>query len=322
MITLTKANINALKFLGFGTFAHVYRDGDFAYKIYKPQVNAEHGQVNNPCLAKFNPERRRLIKKAKQVKYTDLIDEEITVDDKFGGVKYKYQDGKPLSHLYINLSYFQKRDLSLKLIRNTEELIAHHIYPQDYKMNNIICDENNEPHIIDLDDVLTKVTIFPNRHYQNEARFGLKQTIMAMFNDASLNLLPVKTREQLDSYQTYNALFNKRKTTSSDISDYLISKEEAREYLFIDIDEATSLMDTIKGLIDEKGVKVVLTINKFEYDKTDYYFAVTQELKSHGISIYDILTLGFDYTIDSYTEASNTIGYYTHDKILTYTRKQ
>ena len=66
MITLTNENIKSLKLLGFGTYGHVYRDGNFAYKIYKPKINHNYGQISNPCLARFNPARQRLMKKAGQ----------------------------------------------------------------------------------------------------------------------------------------------------------------------------------------------------------------------------------------------------------------
>ena len=322
MITLTQTNIKCLERLGYGAVSQVYRDGDYAYKIYKPRVNSNYGQTSNPCLSRFNSTRRRLIKKSKQIKYTDIIDEEIEVDQKFGGVKYKYQNGSPLSHIYINLPYFKKRELCLKLIRNNEELLQHHIYIQDYKLTDIICDENNEPHFIDLDDGAAMVTIFPNRGYQNESLYALKQIIMAIFNDASINLLSQRTREQLDSYQTYHPLFSKHKTTSGDISSYLVSKEQSRKFLFIDIDESINQIDTIRKTLQEQDVKLVLTIDKFDYNKEEYYYSVAKELKEQGIPVYDILCLNFDYSIESYTEASNTEGYYTYQKELKYIPKQ
>jgi hypothetical protein len=321
MITLTQTNINALEHITHGKFGHIYQDGTYAYKIYIPKIHTEYGTVNNPCLSSSKRKVHRIISRAKQVRYTDLNYEEIYLDRRFGGVRYKYLEGTTLSRIYIGLPYLIKRDISLKLIRNNAELLSNNIYPLDYKLNNIICSEDYEPHIIDLDDVLTKVTLLPSRRYHNEAMFGLKQTIMTFFNDANINLLSTRQREMLDSYQTYNPLYQKYKTPSSDISEYLVSKEEEREYLFIPIEEALAHIFMIKKFQDEKGTKLVLLINKYDYTQEEKQYEILKELKNMGIRIYDILTLNLDYTIPAYTECSNTKGYYTFDKTLQYTKK-
>ena len=58
-------------------------------------------------------------------------------------------------------SYKLKADLSRQFVRNSKELIRHNIYPLDYKLNNLMC-ENGELRIIDLDDFHTKVCRIPN----------------------------------------------------------------------------------------------------------------------------------------------------------------
>ena len=56
------------------------------------------------------------------------------------------------------------------------------------------------------------------------------------------------------------------------------------------IPESEPLVDFIKRMVAEKGVKVVLLINKFEFNPSDRYFKLTEELKRQGINVYDILT--------------------------------
>ena len=320
MIKLSKEEIDSMEYLGTGRFGKVVHDGKYAYKIYIPDLYMGCGRTTNPCLAGYGLRRRRLMKRAKLIKYSHLIDAEISVNHHFCGVRYKYSEGKALSSIYVNLPYLIKRDISLKLIRNNQELLDHCIYQLDYKLNNIVCSPNYEPFIIDLDGFLTKATLFPNNYYGNQALFGLKQTIMAMFQDDCCSCLSFNIKKLLGKYKLYEPFYDKTKTTSNEIINYLTMKDEPQQYLFITLEEVKKYRATIKKLQARKRVKLVIVVNTHDSFFEIAHSNLISNIINDGIKIYDIILVDESHSIEEYIKNSNTKGFYTTNNGFQYTK--
>lgn len=164
-----------LEFIGSGKNAKVYKNDDNdVVKIYREYIN---GEVNkSPNLNKLKI--YLMSKRRDKVKRSELPKGIIFIGKKVKGVLYNYKIGDNLLKLKKTLP-FDKRILYARiLVESSKELTDNKIYCLDYKLDNVVC--NQIPSFIDLDDWLTKYTIFKNRKYLKESLYRLKEMILEL----------------------------------------------------------------------------------------------------------------------------------------------
>ena len=278
MVYLREVSIDNLERLGAGAFGSVYKLNDqFAIKVYHPKVRDSFGPpITNPMLRK-KKRAMRIRTIGKELEYTDLIKELLFIDGEYAGVVIPYYDGSILSEM-MSSPFSLKMDISHKLIRNCGELTDHHIYPMDFKLNNMMY-VNGEVKLIDLDDTFTKYLLFTSKFHEMDCIGGLDESIKTFFGEYMYSyyndlLAFYLTRERPDSGCSYE-----------DILDYLSSKEKPEDFLFVD---TSSDIETIKELIRNKRYKIVLLFDEDKYDGENIRNYL-EKLDDNDIDVYDMI---------------------------------
>lgn len=293
-------DLNLFK-IGDGTFGSVYQiDSKIAYKIYRDRVDCGRGLFfPNPV---FNlPMKRflRLKKRCEKLKYTESIQDFISIDGKFGGIVIPYYEGETLDY-YTNSSFSVKRDLSYQLIRNHKELIHHFIFPRDYKLNNIMV-SNGEIKILDLDDTFTICPLFPSSTYKKESNLSLSKFFIDFFEDQKEKNFSLNTVKRLDRTRF------ERTTSLSNIEKKLKEKEQPhRFYLF-------NASCSMGELPNNPSYKLLYLYSKGFTDLEASY--VLESLKKRNLRLFDFVRQD---ELDSYFNNFNTDLCLTKDDKIVY----
>ncbi len=277
MISITKEELDQYEQLGSGKYGIVYQINDqVAYKIYKETILGKDGfPMINPVLCSSKSRLKRLIKKSKELKYTDLIQDIILLDGHFGGVCIPYYPGCTLE-TFRHSSYELKKDISKQLIRNNQELKQHFIYPMDYHPGNIMV-VNNTAKIIDLDDSLTRICRIPNPLLQKISTSRLNETIQDIFGEYDLTVYGPIVREKLQRKRVDNT------PKKNWLDTFLEEKESIQDYLIIN---EQSNLETVKELLRNHPYRVIYTLKESTKD-WNKLLDIIEHLKVQGINLFD-----------------------------------
>jgi len=291
MLNITSEEINSLERIGSGSFGTVYFKDNKAYKIYHEMIKIDSYIIEkNPSLKLREIKIKRLLERSKKLKYTDLIEDIIYVDGKFGGIVMPYYDGETLLNTK-DKPLKEKIDISKKLVRNAKELTKHRIYSLDYSLRNIML-VDNEVKIIDLDDYNTEVTMLPSLAHKRSVVLSLDDTIKSYFNDSF---------EAPLNYQTQKKLGKKISLANSEFKEvdaYL--EEKSKPYNYILINENAAIWNNIDLLRNPK-YRVIYIYDGWEYENLDY---VINDIFEKGFKLYDTIS---ESQILDYTNNTNYI---------------
>lgn len=286
-MNITNQDLKKLTYLSSGTFGSVYHDGKNALKIYHPEVKVRYDfgyeMVSNPCL-RPHPIKFRLIKYYnKRLKYTDLNYEPLYCNQQFFGICYPYYDGTELYQLK-NIPFSEKEEIVKQLLRNAKELTDHHIYPLDYKLDNVLYTKKGEVKIIDLDDPLTKYRLIKHPSLYQQSMITLKNTVVHFLNSNS-NQPYFSLTQFLQHKQQIYSLGNR--ITYQQLYDYLNIHNSKNNFLIIRPEQFSfHMISNIKALIKRKQTKIIVI------DPAEFSYEVLQNfvmsLIHAGIEIYDI----------------------------------
>lgn len=290
MINITEKQFNQLNYISHGGFSCTYYYKNILFKKYHEFVKTNyHSLIHNPCLKKLNYKFTLMKQKNYQLKYTDLIIDTFSINHKFSGVCYPYYNGITMFEKKSIYSFNEKKNILLQLVRNAEELTDHKIYPQDYKLNNImVIGENQTVKIIDLDDILTKFSYFPNKRYFNNSLYALKGTINSFLENSRINQ---DFNHLLERYKENEHYYQNPTGNYSDILNYISWHNQKRNFLFIDFSDVNQNNITIiKRLIEKYQVKIVIIIKRSQIfsREIEKNFSI---LSANHIPIFDTFEL-------------------------------
>ena len=307
-MNLTENEFKKLIYISSGTFGAVFHNGKTAFKRYHTLVKANsslgYQLIQNPCL-KSHPLKFKMIKHyQKKLQYTDLNYERLYIDQKFCGICYPYYEGKTLYHLQ-QLPFQEKENIIKQLLQNAEELSNHHIYPLDYKLDNIIYTNNEQVKIIDLDDPLTKYKICKHENLLNESMIALKNTMICF-----LNAHHIQSYHSLSKYLTHKQQIHnlQEKITYQQLYHYLDIHHSKNNFLMIQ-PSYFSYHDLylIKEIIQKQDFKIIIIdSNSISLDILKQFILF---LYQAGISIYDVIPKSNEEIIN-YINNYNTSEYY------------
>ncbi len=279
MVYLRDVAIENLEKLGKGgAFGIVYKLNDsFAIKVYRPEVKALFGErVPNPVLRK-KTRALKIRRIGRDLEYTDLVQDLLYINGKYAGVVIPYYNGTTLDQI-MDSPFELKMNISHKLIRNCRELTEHHIYPLDFKLNNMMY-VDGEVKLIDLDDTFTKYFLFANRILERDSIGGLDESIKTLFGEYRYNpyndiLGYYLSKERPDTSHSYKG-----------IEEYLSDKDKGEDYLFID---TSSDIGVIKNLRRDKKYRIVLLFDEDKYDG-EHFVDFFDKLDMNGLVVYDMI---------------------------------
>jgi len=317
--TITKEELEKLRYIGSGAFGSVYTDEDMTIKKYHTLVKAALGNyVNNPCLKLKRRKFKRLNERDKKIQYTDTLVDEVYIDGKFCGVKKKYYDGQVLQK-FNSCPLKIKKQYLCELVRNAKELSKNRIYYFDYKTNNVIVTKQGQIKIIDLDDSYTKATLFPNFHYRGVSLRKLRDMVIDFLYDNQLDF----------SESVIDKIENDPKKEMKDV--WAISYKKLDTYirefkvkdriLVLDMADVKGLdLNFIREMINRNHLVVVLGCRK-RITRFDYNSELIKEcidyLNAHGIIVYDLFLIEGEETIeeklDEYIISHGTTEVFNYD---------
>lgn len=280
MILIEKKDLNNYEEIGSGKFGTVYQVSDtIAYKIYKEIILSPHGYPqSNPALYRSVLYKYRVLNKNKKLQYTDLFSDTIEMNGDFSGVVIPYYPGCTLE-TYRYCTYQLKKEISNQLIRNNKELTMNFIYPTDYHLGNIMV-VDGQAKIIDLDDPLTHISMFPNPILESISKRRLNETIQDFFGEYEYTVYNHTVEQYLERKR-----YQKRKV-SNWLDGFLQEKENIQNYLLMD---ETSDLETIKELLRNKSFRVLYML-KERCRNDEEIVRIIQSLKKENISIFDFIT--------------------------------
>ena len=277
MFSITKEDLKKFEQIGTGKYGRVYRiDSDSVIKVYKDTVvDIVEGAIVNPALRVSKRRIKRIRAKADRVKKTDLASDIVVLDGYFHGYVLPFYDGKTLDESK-RLPYEKKREISLSLVENDQELKDNYIYPTDYHTDNIMV-VDGKVKIIDLDDPLTHYTMLPNFALSKLSMGRLNETIQDFYGELDTTLYGCYTIHRLQRVRPGYS------TSSRWIDDYLKEKEEVMDYLIIDRDTD---IDLLKELLRNHRFRVVYALQEINHDET---IRVLENLRDNGIELFDFM---------------------------------
>ena len=279
MIKIDSDYLDNYKCIGAGKFGKIYKiDDNTAYKIYYSKVvdNYTGIELINPALVCNRTHYKLLLSKSKNLNHSGGINDFIYVDGKFGGVSIPYHKGLELIN-ELDRPLKLKIDLSKKIVRNCKELTDNFIYPTDFRLKNIILNNDN-PQIIDLDDTRTKVRL-------------IKDPILEAF---CINIIGESIQYYLGLYKHHGVPFTVKKNIKRDnafncihyekIIDYINNLEKEKNIVFINKE---SDLDILKELVFNNSFEAVYILEN-EKNKKEYIHTV-KKLKAENIMLYDFV---------------------------------
>lgn len=279
MISITKDELDQYKVLGHGKYGKVYQvDDSIAYKIYYETLPDIDGfAAINPALLTSKKTINKLLKRGQNIQYTDLIQDYIVINNRFGGVCIPFYDGKTLSQLK-DTPYQVKRDISTQMVRNHKELLRHFIYPRDYHTDNIMVTKSGEVKLIDLDDFLTKVSSYPNPFLALLCTGRLNETIREFFHEPRFS----RGKELEEMITRPRAKYS---PSTRWLDHYLTRLEATQDYLIID---NNSDLNIVSQLTNNHKYRILMMFGKEILDYPHVVYTL-YNLKEKGIPIYDIV---------------------------------
>lgn len=279
MIFLTKKDLNNYEQIGSGKFGIVYQVSDtLAYKIYNETILNKNGFVEvNPALYRSIFYFIKVKRCNKKLKYTDLFQDTIYLDGKFGGIAIPYYQGCTLQ-TFANSPYKLKKEISKQLIRNNQELKSNFIYPTDYHLGNIIVIDG-QAKIIDLDDPLTHITMLPNPILEGISKSRLNETLQDFFGEYDYTSYNHTVEDYLERKR-----YKERKLNNW-LEGFFKEKESIKDYLLMDEE---SDLETIKELLRNKKYRILYIIKK-RCNNDEEIINIIQALERENIHIFDFI---------------------------------
>lgn len=319
---LSEKEISTLEFIKQGTYGAAYLKGDTVIKKYHKYIRNCAGiygiEAKNPCLRYRKKQLYLLLLRNEFVKHTNLIDDVVFVQNKFVGVSYKYINGVILDNL-IGENVALKSNISYQLIRNAEELTDFYIYPFDYKPDNILFDEEENVRIIDLDDVLTKVTFMQNSLYLYRSLYSLRREVINFLeNDQVYDYFGYYDEGlNLSKHQHASELRKKKLISYQSLRDYVALKCQKFECSFLDctnIDDISSIdlsfLRKIQKFTFTKFILCLATKRNYSQSFYEHKRSIVKYFQEHSLDIYDLIVVtdeSLESAINTYLERNNII---------------
>ena len=280
MYKVSKEDLKKMDIIGRGVFANVYLKDDKVFKVYRERIKAYNdflgitSVVPNPCLRQAKFKYDYMKKKNSKLKYTDLIDDTLYIDDTFSGVVMPYYEGKTFKE-YNREPIETKLGMLKKLIRNAKELTDNHIYPLDYNNNNIILSGDNVQ-IIDLDDKLTKII---NPLYTDTSIKALDGVIKNFIGDIDYNNYTNMDKEYIERFMTKPK--EEKNDTYTKIDNYLEKIVEKNNYIILN---SGTNVDKNLEMLRNPNYRII-----YMYDSGDNVEKDIINLRRKKIHIYTII---------------------------------
>lgn len=307
---ITSNELNKLEKIGEGGFGTVYRKDDKAIKVYKPLivVHPTRKKVHNPSL---NPSSivflGRKIKNLTLEK-NKLPTEKLFVDNFFSGVCYDFQEGRTLNRA-IKDNHQIKKLAGFQMVEQVNELTNHCIYPTDLKTANVLIDDNNQIHLLDLDDMKTKTTIFPHLDLRQKTINALSETLISYYSNNNFKNINTIVASKLESpigklSKQFNHSYNDLLTF---INDYF----KPQNFVLLNSSDLDIInLEQLRKNVLSFNLKIVLILdNEQKITLNDILY-----LKENGISLYDIIVpnSNINENIGDYIISHNTQDIYQH----------
>ncbi len=277
MVNISKSELEALERVDYGCFGTIYRKDDKVYKVYHEKVKNDFKEpVDNPLLDfpfltihKLN----RLIRLNSSIKYTDLTEDILYVDNKFAGMVMPYYEGELFANLK-DLPLEERIRLLRELLRNAKELTESGIYLFDQRLKNVML-VNGEVKIIDTDDYYVKAPFIKNPYYFFKSIYSLDSTCKSFLGE----FVRSTHREVITS--KVSRKFYRNTYSYKALEEYLDFKSIPYRILFID-DEFDIDSDKLIS-----GSRVLLV-----YDKLDipHILETINKLDQRCITVYDVVS--------------------------------
>lgn len=279
MIFLAKKELENYDEIGSGKFGIVYQVSDtLAYKIYNETILNRNGyEETNPALYRSLLYFIRAKRCNQKLKYTDLFQDTIYLDGRFGGVAIPYYPGCTLQ-TFANSSYKLKKEISKQLIRNNQELNSNFIYPTDYHLGNIIV-VDGQAKIIDLDDPLTHISLLPNPVLERISKSRLTETLQDFFGEYDYTSYNHTVEEYLERKR-----YKERKLNNW-LDDFFKEKENQTNYLLMD---ETSDLETVKELLRNKKYRIIYIL-KERCRNDEEIIRIVESLEKENIHVFDFI---------------------------------
>lgn len=316
-MNISQEEFDKLEYINKGAFGYVFKKNNIALKRYRNNVKLRYGEYPvNPCLKFKRTRLNRLKKRAQNIEHTDLIFDYLYINGDFAGVCTVYYDGPILANT-INYSFNKKKTFGKEIVRNAMELTNQKIYPLDYKCDNVMLDKDEKVKIIDLDDILTKVTIFPNRILLKRSLESLKRMLIIYFHSNQLDVPNDLLAKLTNNPRKFDYLSNKNLSYKS--LEKLIDYEGiANNFLFLDSEDFIKInLKELGAFIKEQELKLVLLFNKRDLANSEIKKHVITRIKNNELPIYDAIyyrDLEKEDKIDEYINCNNTINCYGYQK--------
>ena len=281
MINLNESDIKKLKYINQGTFGMLYqKDDNTAYKIYKDEIKTKYNSyIKNPCLRIPKSHYDLIKEKSKNIKGTEFFKDLIYIDGRFKGVVIPFYQGETLSK-YSNIPMNKRIELVTLLINKSKELTKNNIIYTDYKINNIIV-QDNDIKLIDLDDLKTHPVIVKDPVLYSYSIYKLNETVQDRFGqEQHLNL-------NEDVWKRINRQRGFYTIRKSKLDKYIKNKQTPRDILFIDKDTDIS---RLKDNTSTYNTNVVYILSKEEKNK-EKELQIIDNLKVYKIPLYDFVTI-------------------------------
>ena len=285
MFSITRDDLKKYEIIGYGKYGIVYKvNSDTVIKVYKDTIKDLMGDaIMNPALQVSKRRLSRIKKRSKLVKNTDLARDIVVLDGYFHGFVLPYYEGKTLDDR-SDLSYEDKKRLSIELVDNDRELKNHKIYPMDYHTSNIMI-VNGKIKILDLDDPLTHYTMLPNIAFSKISMGRLNETIQEFYDELDLSLYGCYTMARL---QRKRPGYSNR---GDWLEEYLKYKENITDYLLID--ENTDI-ELLKELLRNYRFRILYSLKEKNPEET---VRLLEDFREKNIELFDFI---LEDDMDSY----------------------